>query len=203
MDPIESYFNKHSGRLFILGNGPSLSSHNLSKIIPNECITMNRSWDLVPRSLYHCLAGDLRIKMNPLPQHVLFLGQPSQYSSSFKMGCPVILIQTQILGAQIPKPKKDLGIPAEFDLRYGWPVTHCGLFAVYAAWFLGFREIYLLGFDASGYHYTDTIPPLPDHARLIKDFVKYTKRLLAYDPSLKLYNCNPENKYKNLPIKGI
>lgn len=201
MDSIEGYYNRHAGRVFLLGNGPSLSGYDFTGLDPNETITMNRSWRECPRALYHCLSGDLRVNISPLPKHILFLGQPEQYSN-YKTGCPVILVQTKIMGVHIPKPPNKWGVSQEFDLRYGWQPSHCGLFAVYAAWFVGFREIYLLGYDGYGGHYTEEDANIiPDHSKIIPDFVSRTNRLLKYDSSLRIFNCNPENHYKNLPIK--
>lgn len=198
MDSIGNYRNRHSGRIFLLGNGPSLADYDLSKLSPNECISMNRSWRDMPRALYHCISGDLRVNLNPFPQHIFFLGQPDQYPN-LRMKCPVILVQTRILGVHIPVPKEDIGVPARFDLRRGWPITHCGLFAVYASWWLGFREIYLLGYDGYGNHYTDPTRRQPDHAKLKREFVGNVNALLEYDSKLNVYNCNPKNAYKNLP----
>ena len=199
MDRIDNYHNKHSGRVFLFGNGPSLADYDLSKLNPSECITMNRSWRDMPRALYHCVSGDLRVNFSPLPQHILFLGQPEQYPN-YRPKCPVILVQTRIIGVRIPEPKVDLGIPAMFDLRRGWPITHCGVFAAQAAWWLGFRKLYLLGYSGYGNHYTDPTSQEPDHTKLKREFVNTINALLRYDRTLEMYNCDPHNAYKNLPI---
>ncbi|MHA2389973.1 MAG: hypothetical protein ACXACW_14735 [Candidatus Hodarchaeales archaeon] len=195
---LEQYYNKESGRVFLLGNGPSLAEYDISKLNPNEVIAINRSWRECPTALYYCTSGDLQKQIGN-PKNVLFLGQPEQIKN-IKCPAPVILIQTRILGVRIPEPKTSLGIPPQFDLRWGWPPTHVGLFALYAAWFLGFREIWLLGYDGYGLHYSNVDPNVPDHDKLIPEFVKYGNRLTEYDSTLKVYNCNHRNKYCNFPV---
>lgn len=207
MNPIESVFNLHSGRVFLLGNGPSLNDYDLSKLNPNEVISMNRSWRSVHNCLYHCTSGDLRVNFNPYPQNLVFLGQPEQYGWNYKKKCPIILVQTKIAGVKIPKPKAALPIQAQFDLRLGWPPTHVGLFAVYFAYWLGFREIYLLGYDGYGKHFMKAGEEYwPEkkfaekHRVMVPQFRNYIRPLLEDVPDLELYNCNSENEYKNLPV---
>lgn len=212
MNPIESIFHAHSGRVFLLGNGPSLNNYDLSKLNPNEVISMNRSWRCVKQPLYHCVSGDLRINFNPFPQNIIFLGQPEQYRG-YKTKCPVILVQTRIAGVKIPEPKVWLSVPSEIDLRRGWPSTHTppthvGLFAVYAAWWIGFRKVYLLGFDGYGRHFMESnvdrkltkVMFEVKHKMMVPQFRKYIDILLKNAPDLKVFNCNPRNEYKNLPV---
>jgi len=121
------------------------------------------------------------------------------------MACPVICVQTKILGVKVREPNKQLPIPKHLDLRYGWPPTHCGLFAVYAAWFLGFNPIYLLGYDGYGTHYVDDVKHdwrnyEAKHEKAIIDFRQYIDKLLEFDQNVNIYNCNPSNAYGNLGV---
>ena len=134
----------------------------------------------------------------------------SCYGWGYKKKCPVILVQTKIAGVKIPKPKEVLPVAAQFDLRLGWPPTHVGLFAVYFAYWLGFREIYLLGYDGYGKHFikagdeTHTEKNFEDkHRIMVPQFRKYVQHLLEDVPEIEIYNCNPENEYKNLPIANL
>ena len=202
MRDIAEYRNTNTGRLFILGNGPSLLDYDLSLLKVDQTMTMNRTWRAIPGAMYHCCSGDLT-GIRQLPQHVLFLGQPEQYPRVPKsLQCPVILVQTRIMGVRIPKVKPITGIAPELDLRRGWPPTHCGLFAVFAAHWLGFKEVFLLGYDGYGGHCTaKDADHIPDHAKVVPEFKKHVSTLLALaDPVFKVYNCNPNNAYGNLPI---
>lgn len=211
MESIEAYFRRHSGRAFLLGNGRSLADHLDAPFNPEETITMNRSWIVVPNALYHCMNGDMRTRIGH-PKHIIFLGHKEQYGDEFSLGCPIIHVTAYSTeAARKIKQLKDLGIPAEFDLRQIWPTAGisekkatAGLLAVYAAWFLGFREVYLIGYDGYGGHFTKADWNLtPSHAWIVPQFVHHTNKLLEYDPDFRLYNCNPDNAYGNLPYKSV
>ena len=203
MQRIEDYFKLHSGRIFILGNGQSLIEHDLSRLDPIETITINRAWKMKPGALYHCCSGDLR-GIREEPQNIFFLGQESQYPQ-VPVSCPVVLVQTRILGAKFHPPTKKLDVPPALDLRLGWPPTHCGLFAIFGAWWLGFEEIYLLGYDGYGGHYTkkdwDLIIPEEKVKEEFRSYIRLFQEETNY--KVEIYNCNLNNAYKNLPFKDF
>ncbi len=202
MIPIGNVRDKFSGRIFLLGNGPSLLDNDLSKLDKEEVLTMNRSGRDVPNAKFHLASGDLTV-LGTEPEFVLFYGQESMYPGtrlSF-LRSPVILIRVNGPGQKF-KEMPSLGIPGRFDLRYGWGVTAAGVLAVYAAWWLGYREIYLLGYDGYGAHYTDRHcgDHIPNHAKNVPEFVSKVDDLMAYDSSLKVVNLNPKNTYGNLAV---
>lgn len=205
MEQIGDYRNRFSGRIFLLGNGPSLLENDLSNLEKGEVMTMNRSGKDVKNTKFHLASGDLT-QLGTKPEYVVFYGQESMYPAPrlANIASQVILVRGRGPGQLFDKQPL-IDVPRRFDLRYGWPVTAGGLLAVYCAWWMGYREIYLLGYDGYGTHYTDRHGGQfrPSHEKLVPEFIEGISALLDHDPGLKVVNLNPENKYGNLPVDKL
>lgn len=139
---------RHSGRVAILFNGPSLALHDLNKIACpiigiNRTFTGSKSYS-GPEPDYLCVADDVWIS------HPLVQKHPGLINGTID--------------------KRDIGYratrnfrmsPFSFDLwRDGYvspvPCT-TGHLALQAAVYMGFTELYCLGLDLSGGHFDGTI----------------------------------------------
>lgn len=200
MQHINNYRNSRSGRLFILGNGPSLLDNDLTRLDKYEVMTINRSWRDVPGAMFHLASGDLTGIRQP-PQNILFYGTESMYPPTRIAQFPsnIILIRMQGPG-HIFKEVSYVGIPRAFDLRYGWNVTAGGVLAIYCAWWLGYRDLYLMGYDGYGNHYTNNWrgADVPDHVKLVPEFKSLVRKLLEFDSELQITNMNHNTTYKDL-----
>jgi len=207
MNSIEAYFAIESGPCFILGNGPSLNNYDLSLLNPNNSITMNRSWKVLPGAKYHCNTMDITSVQNT-PQNIIFLGPEEDAVGASvlrKIKCPVILVQMGTVKPSRLRPKRlKLSIPSRLDLRNGWSQSHCGVFALACAWWLGYNPIFLLGYDGYGYHYiTDRyklIGRLPPHELQTRQYRQYAKLL---EGEVEVYNCNKDNVYEVHPYMSF
>jgi hypothetical protein len=198
MERVEDYWKKHSGEVFILGNGTSLNDHDLSLLDPSKVITMNRSYKEVQKPLYHICCMDLtQIRKERWPQNILFLGGDEQSVGNSKLNhipCPVILIQTKVPGNRIYPSKTTFEVHEELDLRRGFNITHAGLLAVHCAWWLGFEMAYLLGYDGYAGHYTKRDKTMiPNHKKHKQEMAEFMELL---DGQMKVYNCNEHNAYE-------
>lgn len=202
MENIANYKDRFSGRIFLIGNGPSLLENDLSNLEKEEIMTMNRSGRDIPNTKFHLASGDLTV-LGTKPEYVIFYGQESMYPAPRlrNINSPVILIRGCGPGQHFKK-QADWGIPREFDLRYGWPVTSAGHLAIVVAWWMGYNPIYLLGYDGYGTHYTDRHGGMyrPEHEKIVPQFVTGINKLLKFDSRLEVINLNPDNKYGNLPV---
>lgn len=199
MDSIEKYYQSEKGLVYLLGNGPSLNSINWGALPPDRTITMNRSWKCVPNARYWlntCNLGQTR----KTPQHIVYLG-PNEESVRQdlldKTKCPVILFQT--LGAKLRTKHLKLDLPADLDLRNGWPRnSSIGLAAIFWAWWVGFSPIICIGYDGYGKHFVEeSLDRREDlfavkHEKAIKEYVQRLKTLPRH---IEIYNCNEDNAY--------
>ena len=164
---------------------------------------MNRSWKILPGAKYHCNTMDIT-SVQITPQNIIFLGPDESAVGPAvlqKIKCPVILVQMATVKPSRLKPKRlKLDISSGLDLRNGWPQSHCGLFALACAWWLGYDMIFLLGYDGYGYHYIkdryEKAGRLPAHETQIKQFRQYSKLL---EGEVLVYNCNKDNAYEVHP----
>jgi hypothetical protein len=213
---IEDYFKVETGTVYILGNGPSLNTYDMSKLNPDICMTMNRSWDKVPGARYHINCGDIT-SVRIFPQNILFVaGDESAVGDAVlrKIRCPVILIQNHNAGPKQLRPKKlKLNIPAGLDLRNGLDKGHAGLAALHAAWWLGYDTAVLLGYDGEGLHYRNTEREKNKIAlanstwskqgvaklrkQEVQQYKKFAKKLVG---RMRVYNCLKDNAYEVHPF---
>jgi hypothetical protein len=207
MESIEKYYQRESGPAYLLGNGPSLAracgpilTRAYWDVLPVEqTITMNRSWKCVPKARYWLNTCNID-QARKTPQNIVYLG-PDEDSvrqnllDSIK--CPVILLQTS--GAKLRTKHLKLDIPADLDLRNGWPRnSNIGLVAIFWAWWVGFNPIVCIGYDGYGKHFvSENLDRREDlyatkHDKAIKE---YQQRIRALPSHIKIYNTNPYNTY--------
>lgn len=135
--PIESFRGIHSGRTFILGNGPSLGDHDLPKL-PEPTIGVNRSFKAHP-STYHIACDMLTFR-----EHEAELRNPrAGFGHTFtaegryppEMDWPIVL--------------KNLGdaIGWSWNLEQGVYPRFSTYVAMQLAVYMGFTDIVLLGTD--------------------------------------------------------
>lgn len=199
MDNIEKYYQIEKGPAFLLGNGPSLIVHDLNLLDPNQVITMNRSWKFVKGARYWLNAGNID-QARATPQHIVFMGPDEdavRKNLLQSLKCPVILLQTS--DAKLLPKRVKLDLPADLDLRNGWPRnSNIGLLAIFWAWWVGFDPIFLLGYDGYGKHFVnENLDRRNDlyATKHLKGIKEYKQRTKCLEGKVTIYNCNPDNQY--------
>lgn len=199
MKSIEEYYKVERGPVFLLGNGPSLNDYDLTGINPDHVITMNRSWKRCPGARYWLNAGNLD-QARKTPQNIVFFaGDESAVRQDLLMSlkCPVILLQTS--NAKLKPKHLKLDLPADLDLRNGWPRnSNIGLMAVFWAWWVGFKPIITLGFDGYGKHFVEESLDRREDlyaTKHVKAIAEYKQRTEVLRPHVLILNCNEDNAY--------
>ena len=132
---IDELHNKHLGPVALLGNGQTLANHNLFDI-PCPTIGMNRTykgWPTYngPNPNYYCFIDHS------------WLGKPEVKDHPFVINCSS---SNEDIGYRAIKCYRMK--PFSFDLwRDGVCPVNTGAASLQVATYLGFTEIYLLGFD--------------------------------------------------------
>lgn len=204
MKHIENYHNIRQGEsIFLLGNGPSLNQYPIADLDPSKCFTMNRSWKAIPGASWHLCAGDLT-GVRKEPETIFFVGGHAQSVGPdvlARYNCPVVLVQTKVGGNKFRACKSQFEAPPSLDLRLGWEISHAGLAAMQIAWWMGYKRLFLLGFDGEGGHYTKMDKNLiPDHKKHKAEMFDFMVELRRHSVT-EVYNLNPENCYKHTPIE--
>lgn len=199
MESIEKYYQVESGPAFLLGNGPSLNNINWEALPPDRTVTMNRSWKCVHNARYWLNAGNLD-QARKTPQNIVFMGPDEdavRRNLLDKTKCPVILLQT--LGSKLKAKHLKLDLPADCDLRNGWPRnSNIGLLAIFWAWWAGFNPIYCIGYDGCGKHFVEEkLDRREDlfETKHMKAVREYKQRVVALPNHIEIYNTNSENAY--------
>lgn len=205
MVPVDEVRCKFSGRIFLLGNGPSLKENNLDLLDKSEVMSINRAGRDCPGAKFHLCSGDLT-QLGTTPEYILFYGVESMYPTPRLAHINSKVILTRIQGpGHIFEEKPSIGLPRALDLRYGWQVTAGGVLAIYIAWWMGYNPIYLLGYDGYGTHYTDRHggEHIPDHEKNVPEFEDKIDLLLKYNPRLEVINLNHKSRYCNLFVRDF
>jgi hypothetical protein len=152
----EALQNTESGPVALLGNGPSLKLWPLDRLsCPAIGINLSYRW---LRSKYHCFVTGGMVEgliTGKLKGALVF--HPSRYLQRYYK-FPKSFHQNQLVA--IPELVKQ----KEFcwDLDRGSDATFGGIFAIQVALFLGFTELYLLGYDEHNKEgHFQLLPPLP------------------------------------------
>jgi len=139
-DRIKDYKDIHTGPCVILGNGPSILNHDLSKLIYPH-IGVNRSWRLI-RSRYHAVADIIHL--------VEYFGDIWDADYVFTWRMP----NSKFEDLRV-KEKDDKCIWIKQDPP-DWPVKpegrgpwsgYSGICAIELGMYMGYDPVYLLGFD--------------------------------------------------------
>jgi len=183
---IKKLKNTQRGECLIIGGGTSVNEINFTSLLPMKKIAVNR---------YH------------LKHTVDYQIHTDKYFSEWLERNP-IPEETILIGLESHATKRT-------DYFFNWNIItegfHTGFYALQIAEYLGFREIYLVGYDyyAKGerIYYFDSEPDFEitevekdmmlsvfDSKRLQDDFDKI-------DWKAKIYNCNPKSELKKFPIK--
>jgi len=159
---IKKFHNIHKDdRCFIVGCGPSINKTNIDLLENEIVIGVNTTYRLVNKNIINCkyfVVGDGRIWKEHYKNilsldTVLFLGGSTQKSPSLDylanknnyekiQNCDVVLIRSNELIAKNWKWKNK-------DLSKGSPSCHSIVpaGALPIAYYMGFKEVYLLGID--------------------------------------------------------
>lgn len=213
---IEQYQDVGFGEsIFIVGNGSSVISADLVKLPPDKTMTVNRAWKLIDAKFHAIImhSGYIRdiAMMEKQPEALFIAGSSSEVESKYRK-----MLQNEVcfVPRRSPEWRKEV-TPADFlDLSKGWYPTHTGLFAIQVAYFMGYKNIFLIGFDGYGCHFEHTAAnPLDDHERHTRELAFLDEaiqkqntdnvecqdqcEMLFHGPSI--YNLNPSNSYNVFP----
>lgn len=130
-------------KLVLLANGPSLATHDLSKItLP--VMGLNRSWKVYPEPAFHVVLEGDHYRANPEYHHrIAKKGGLFVTGENWKCG----KVYKNLSG---PGFSKDLSEGIVTEMHGVGSVFYAALQVAYA---LGFRTIYALGLDLSGDHF--------------------------------------------------
>ena len=152
---VADFKNLHAGeRAFLLGNGPSLAKvyERLPELSREGwTIGMNRSWQPPPSSDFSFMA-DYHCFVNHTHAIDILNGSNVPRVATFCLdgpGTDGLLTMRQIAGCTENSFR--------YDLEHGSDAPFAGLFALKLAAYMGFGEIWLLGYDACdrGHHCDD------------------------------------------------
>lgn len=145
---FSNYNNKFNGqRCFILGNAPSLKIENLSLLKNEKIFICNKGYNALdiglPHYNFYVLADPnvARFNLNDIEEKVT---SPRFYSSVVSRKVPEL--QKEYITFNRIKTKLHDKFPKKFEDGWG-KVATVVLDAVMIAYFMGFKEIYLLGVD--------------------------------------------------------
>ncbi len=204
---FEKYANKHRGeRCFIIGGAPSLATENLSLLENEKIFICNKGWEAfkigLPHYDYYVLSdGNVaRFNLTDIEEKVI---SPRFYSSVVSRKVPA-LKNKYIIFDRI-KSKLTKTFPKDFNDGWG-KVATVVLDAVMIAYFMGFKEIYLLGVDLdytsnNTHFYKDDTREIKSKDVMNIDYVLTTAT--AISEHLKDRNCNLINLSKGYKIKGF
>ena len=207
---IADYHNLHRGEpVALLGNGPSLLSHNL-KELPMRAVGMHRSWRILPTE-YHIILihreyfDDISAGLwepgiifvqnhysdyNPKAPH---WKSPSRAWHPLRHHENTVLVPNNRVGKMSGRISFDLA-------KDGSKVIHCGLFTLEVLMWMGFNPIYLIGVDLKhdeGHFYSEKEGyscPVPDKRdKQVWLWTEGARHIAAARPDLKIYNANPRS----------
>jgi len=154
---FEPYRNKHLGeRIFILGCGPSLTQENLQLLKDEQVFVCNKAFLSTTHGLPHYnyfMLGDALVYRD-LYKHwypqLSKIQTPRFYSSKIADICTELKIKEDYIPIKKTYSNKltveRKGHPKQFEK--GWGATRTTpIDAAITSYFMGFREIYLLGVD--------------------------------------------------------
>lgn len=154
---IKGLKNKYDGsRCFIIGNGPSLSKEDLDLLINEKTFAFNRIYDMYPytewrpdfymmvdKNLLNILKKDIK----SLSDSDIFINDKKMVEKFRKL---VNIHQIVLSGEFFIKKEKMIINKVNEDVFLNFSVTHTVvLSAMEFAFFMGFKEIYLLGVDCN------------------------------------------------------
>ena len=160
--------NKHKGkRCFIIGNGPSLIHHDLTKLTDEYVFTVNyimkSNYFETLNSNYHILVSPIIFELdpqnvddldkiksisktvdtNPDMTYIIPYRRKSAFNKLFPNIKPYTIFNNKIYAPFLKKPD---------DIHRNIPVfQNVVLYAINTAIYMGFDEIYLLGVDMTGF----------------------------------------------------
>jgi hypothetical protein len=204
---FKKYANKHKGeRCFIIGGAPSLAKENLSLLKNEKIFICNKGWEAfkigLPHYDYYVLAdGNVaRFNLTDIEEKVT---SPRFYSSVVSRKVPELKSEYIIFNRIKSKLLKTF--PKNFNDGWG-KVATVVLDAVMIAYFMGFKEIYLLGVDLdytsnNTHFYKDDTREIKSKDKMNIDYVLATAT--AITGHLNDRNCNLVNLSKGYKIKGF
>ncbi len=179
---IGDFKNIHKGkRLFILASGPSLATHDLSRLERRMVMGLNRSFFAYPETDYHCCFDRRAFNMHG-----------------------ALLRQTRYLFTVEDRP---WGIPIRsqsaegysFDLEQGIYTGYTiSYFALQVAVYMGFRQIFYLGLDLKnetymthffGRDWNSVNHDATEFPKMMRMFTYGLAQLASVD--VEVYNCSP------------
>lgn len=142
------YKNKFKGkRCFIIGNAPSLKNENLSLLKNEQIFICNKGYNAIDIGLPHfnfyvlADAGVARTSFDEIEKNIQC---PKFYSSVVARKVPTLT--QNFIQFERTKTKLRKQFPNAFETGWG-KVASVVLDATIIAYFMGFREIYMLGVD--------------------------------------------------------
>ena len=168
---FDQFENKHYGeRCFILGNGPSLLNENLSLLKNEKIFICNKGYKALDIGLIshydYFVLTDVRVYKQDYEEIQTKVSSPRFYSSliseqnEYVNGPKEDYVSILRFDKKDKRDKRKMGIirnimPTKFS--DGWGKTRTVVFdAALVAFFMGFKEIYLLGTDLSFDNITNT-----------------------------------------------
>lgn len=196
----EDYHNTESGPVVLLGNGPSLKDWNLSRL---ECPTIgtNRSYKIHPSKCLCFVTSKLmsevmrgqcfnKVKTIFCPEFLLY--SPRWYSDP-KHSCwdNVRHWWVPLVGDWAPMFGYDLTKPIQLQFA--------GQLAIAVALWLGFTEVYLIGYDGHGGHFND-LDPTHDISDAQRPALEAAAAWADTSPIVNIYQTNPESAFQCFPL---
>lgn len=190
MTTIEKFKNIHDGkRLFILASGPSLGTHDLSKLDRRIVMGLNRSVLTYPDTHYHCVM-DLRLfeEFDELLHRVRYMITLEDRP----WGIPLHFLGSEGFSWDLEK-----GIYSGYTVAY---------FALQVAVYMGFKEVYYLGLDLRhekgrthffGHDYHSASHEQTEFPRMDK-MLNYGAKVVA-KKGIKVFNCSPISTLECFP----
>ena len=201
--PFE-YYDIERGAVAILGNGPTLNDFQLDKLsIPT--IGVNRSYKKV-KSKYHCfvtprilnsvLAGWLRgTGAIFCPRDAFVLNRPIAtsdpgHSHWGNVGIPYVPVDNNWDG------------PFHYDLTNSVNASFGGILGIITAMWLGYRDLYLIGFDGDGRHFYDeeTHPDVYGQQVVV---LKQLRTWLDNHPTFRVYQTNLVSRFNFFDVSAL
>lgn len=176
---LARFFNIHAGKsVAILGNGPSLIGHDLTRL--PRIISTNRALSLVSNPTYHCCLESTHALREPVVYQALAKAGKLFVAGEWEQGHVVPLFN---------------GGPVKFsrDLTEG-VVTQIGTvgsvvyFALQLAAWMGLSPIYLVGVDLHGDHFDGT--PASPHLQRQNELFRHVPA------DVEVYRTSPDSLAK-------
>ena len=187
---IKDFKNVHAGeKVFLLGNGPSLA--NVYDRLPELSkrgwtIGMNRSW-MPPLDGSMSFFADYHCFVNASHAVDILNGSNVPRLATFCLqgpGCENFITMRQIDGASHNSFR--------YDLEHGTDAPFAGLFALKLAFYMGFSEVWLLGYDAcdKGHHCDSLETGRRGHAPWFAGAFQWQKQR----GDISIFNASPESE---------